>query len=77
MLSKYFHSLRYVSIIAVVSSFIGSVLMFIIGAIKTYRAFTYYFSAKTPVSGFEDLTDVDLATSHLIKSVDAFLKWID
>ena len=38
MISKLFVSLRYATIVAVISSFIGSFLMFYVGAKKIYKA---------------------------------------
>jgi uncharacterized membrane protein YqhA len=60
-------SFRYVSWIAIISSLIGSLLMFIIGAQKSYRSvetFLYGNTAEGPL---------DTATLYVIKSLDAFL----
>lgn len=73
LVDKYFYPLRYISIIAVISSFIGSSLMFLIGASKTIKAFISYFLASTYGGGSGSLKAADLATSHLIRSIDAFL----
>ena len=73
MLIKHLHKIRYISIIAVFCSLLGSVLMFLIGIYRTYRAYAYLFNleAISSESGREKLGD--LATGAIIKSVDAFL----
>jgi hypothetical protein len=38
-----FFIFRYLALIAVISSLVGSTLMFIVGAYKTYIAFGYFF----------------------------------
>lgn len=62
--------LRYFSFIAVIASGLGSVLMFIIGAIKTARAYLSYFS-----SGFTEQgsASASIAIAYLIQAIDAFL----
>lgn len=67
-----FIRLRYVSLIAVVASGLGSGLMFIIGALKVLAAYKVYFSS--------DLLDTTLpneaanfAITYLIQAVDTFL----
>lgn len=73
---KYFEStmirLRYISLIAVIASGLSSVLMFIIGALKVFGAYSAYFSG--------DIIDVTLpneaaniAITFLIQAVDTFL----
>jgi len=62
--------LRYISLIAVISSGLGSVLMFIIGAIKTGRAYWVYFSGNA--SPEIDIS-ANLAIAYLIQAVDVFL----
>ncbi len=60
---------RYISIVAVVCSLAGSVLMFFIGAYKTYTGFaalTRYGVSSAP-------NPTDYITTTLIKSIDAFL----
>jgi uncharacterized membrane protein YqhA len=62
--------LRYFSFIAVVASGLGSVLMFIIGAVKTARAYISYFPA-----GFTEQAgaSTNVAIAYLIQAIDAFL----
>jgi uncharacterized membrane protein YqhA len=64
--------LRYVSLIAVIASGLASVLMFIIGALKVYGAYSAYFSAD-----FIDTTlpneAANIAITFLIQAVDTFL----
>lgn len=73
MLVKFFQKTRYISIIAVFCSLLGSVLMFLIGIYRTYRAYAYFFNLDVASSqlGREKLGG--LATGTLIESVDAFL----
>jgi len=73
MLAEYIFRLRFISIVAVFFSFLSSLLMFYIGAAKTITAFAIFFSVKETDSKFERLETTDLATSYLIKSIDAFL----
>ena len=76
MLLQYFENamirLRYVSLIAVIASGLASVLMFIIGGLKIYVAYRYYFSdTVTDVITFTTASNV--AITFLIQAVDAFL----
>ncbi len=77
MVWKYFTKTRYLVIIAVVSSLLGSALMFFIGVGKALSAFVYYFyghaylAEDAPLP--EYLTRGDLATVSLAQSVDVFL----
>ena len=75
---KLFHLFRYISFIAIGSSLLGSILMFIIGAVKTYYAFYYVFVIQffgdIPPGELKNLkTPADVATVYLVKSIDAFL----
>ena len=75
---KIFYLFRYVSWIAIISSLLGSILMFITGAVKTYYAFHYAFVIKIfgqiPPGKLANLkTPADVATIYLVKSIDAFL----
>lgn len=65
--------IRYLSYIAVVSSLFGALLMFIIGATKTVRAYMAYFGSTQKFGDIERLKAVDQAVAHLIRSIDAFL----
>ena len=64
------HRLRYISLISVIASGVGSILMFIIGAGKTVRAYLIYFPGG--VSTTHDVS-ANLAVTYLIQSIDAFL----
>lgn len=66
-------SFRYVSWIAIVCSIAGSLLMFLIGALKTYKAFAIFLFGKVPHESLSRLKPVGAATTYLIKSLDAFL----
>lgn len=75
---KLFYLFRYVSWVAIVSSLLGSILMFISGAMKTYHAFHYAFVIRffgdMPPGRLENLsTPADVATVYIVKSIDAFL----
>ena len=77
-MDKIFYLFRYVSWIAIVSSLCGSILMFIVGASKTYYAFHYAFARKffrsIPEDKFASLeTPAEVATVYLVKSIDSFL----
>jgi uncharacterized membrane protein YqhA len=65
--------LRYVSAIAVLSSFIGSALMFVIGGTKVYKGCAYFLTGVHPEGTPAHLTTSDLATIFIIGSLDAFL----
>ena len=73
MLLRALQPIRYISIIAVLCFLFSSVLMFLIGIYRTYRAFAYFFNleASSGELGRERLGS--LATGAIIKSVDAFL----
>jgi uncharacterized membrane protein YqhA len=74
MHSEKFFSLRFISIIAVISLFAGSVLMFVIGALQTVAAFLNFlllFGDNTHLP--EHLTSSSVATVMLVEAVDKFL----
>ncbi len=80
MISKLFAGLRYVTVIAVISSFIGSFLMFFVGAKKIYKAVWGYlvnleeaFPAHISPEVFAHLSAEDIAIGWAIESLDAFL----
>jgi len=62
--------LRYVSLIAVIASGLGSVLMFLMGAIKTGRAYQAYFSGG--IAHQPDLSTKH-AIAYMIQAIDIFL----
>jgi uncharacterized membrane protein YqhA len=61
--------LRYISLIAVIASGLGSVLMFLIGAIKTGRAYLTYFGG---IAHQPDLS-AKQAITYMIQAIDVFL----
>ncbi len=70
----YLYKFRYVSLIAVVCSFVGSILMFVQGAVKTFNAVAFYFFDVTDaISGASTAAKGDLTSKLLVQSVDAFL----
>jgi len=73
MLFRTLQPIRYISIIAVLCSLFGTVLMFLIGIYRTYRAFAYFFNFDTVSSTLGRERLGALATGAIIKSVDAFL----
>lgn len=73
-------SFRYLSLIAVSFTFLGSTLMFLIGAVRTVNAGVYFFTGSGFLQGlgFEshlpsNLARDTVATINLIGAVDAFL----
>jgi uncharacterized membrane protein YqhA len=62
--------LRYISLISVIASGLGAILMFIIGAIKTGRAYWAYFSGDVSLGHY---ASVNLAIAYSIQAVDIFL----
>ena len=73
MLFKALQPIRYISIIAVLCAVFSSVLMFLIGIYRTYRAFAYFFNLEAVSSELGRERLGSLATGAIIKSVDAFL----
>jgi len=65
--------IRHLSWIAVICSLIGSCLMFVIGATKTYHAFNAFIYNNVKNDLLSHLSESDIATTYLIKSLDAFL----
>jgi uncharacterized membrane protein YqhA len=63
---------RYLCILPVVSSLLGSVLMFVIGAVKTFQAFLVFSSGYVGPDAKESSASYEAAVL-LIRSVDAFL----
>lgn len=71
-MKKPFYIFRYITLIAVISSLIGSLLLFFVGAWKTFGAIKIVFFDYIP-KGNEGLVPVDIATVYLMKSLDTFL----
>ena len=65
---KPFYLFRYFSLTAVVCSLIGSLLLFFIGAWKTYSAIKIMFFDYLPAGD-----ETDNATIYMMKALDAFL----
>ena len=61
--------LRYISLTAVIASGLGSILMFLIGAIKTGRAYLTYFGGI----GHQPDVSAKQAITYMIQAVDIFL----
>jgi len=72
-MKKTFDILRFTSWIAIVCSLLGSFLLFIVGAIKTYYALTTVLFGRVPNESLAHLDSADIATAYLIKSLDTFL----
>jgi len=70
---KRFFALRYVSIIAVISLFAGSVLMFLSGAIFAFNAYLIFFFGRSVAVLPGHLGENTAASVVIIQSVDAFL----
>ncbi|MGB8706049.1 MAG: YqhA family protein [Gillisia sp.] len=71
-MKKPFYIFRYMSLIAVFGSLIGSILLFFIGGWKTYKAIEITFFNYIP-EGSEHLHSTDNATIYIMKSLDTFL----
>jgi uncharacterized membrane protein YqhA len=63
------HQLRYVSLTAVVASGLGSILMFVIGAIKTGKAYLVMFVGDDSHLAMS----AKQAISYVVQGIDAFL----
>lgn len=71
-MKKPFYALRFMSWIAIVFSLFGSLLLFVVGALKTLNAFRVFFLGHIP-KGKEHLHAADIGITYLIKSLDTFL----
>jgi uncharacterized membrane protein YqhA len=63
---------RYVSIVAVISSLLGAVVMFLVGAAKTAKA-VFVFVTGTFGGEITDSSDTAMVTILIVRAVDAFL----
>lgn len=76
MFLRYFESamvrLRYVSLIAVIASGLGSVLMFAIGALKVFGAYKVFISSDIFTVALPNKA-ANYAITYLIQAVDTFL----
>ena len=70
---KKFFALRYICVVAVISLFAGAVLMFIVGAGRTFNAFLAYFLDFENTGLPAHLSQGSLASVALVQAVDAFL----
>jgi uncharacterized membrane protein YqhA len=70
---RLFAKLRFVAAIAVISSFVGSALMFVVGGVKVFKAVWYFAGRARPPGAPAHQTSGDLATIHTIASLDSFL----
>ncbi|MCG2461444.1 YqhA family protein [Flavobacteriaceae bacterium F89] len=71
-MKKPFYIFRYISWIAIIFSLLGSLLLFITGALKTLNAVRVFFLGYIP-EGKEHLHTADIGITYLIKSLDTFL----
>jgi len=71
-MKKIFYLFRYVSWTAIIGSLLGSLLLFIVGALKTINAFRVVIFNYIPEDKAH-LHPADIATTYLIKSLDTFL----
>ena len=72
-LKNVFRLIHVTSWVAILSSLAGSLLMFVVGAKKTVLAFKYAFFVTPADEKMAHLSTGDVATTYLIKSLDAFL----
>jgi len=71
-MKKIFYLFRYISWTAIIGSLLGSLLLFIVGALKTINAFRVVIFNYIPEDKAH-LHPADIATTYLIKSLDTFL----
>ena len=71
-MKKTFYLFRYFSWIAIIGSLLGSLLLFVVGALKTLNAFRVVLFDYIPEDKLH-LHKADIATTYLIKSLDTFL----
>ena len=65
--------IRWIGLIAVISSIVGSLLMFLVGASDTIKAIKIYFgTAKSGIIGGDKLLGVDVMV-NLVAALDSFL----
>ncbi|ALS34957.1 MULTISPECIES: YqhA family protein [Pseudoalteromonas] len=68
-----FNIFRFISWIAIICSLLGSVLLFIVGAMKTYSAYTTVLFSEIASESLSHLDTSEVATTYLIKALDTFL----
>lgn len=72
IMKKPFYIFRYISLIAIICSLIGCLLLSLMGAWKTYNAIKIIFFDYIP-KGSEHLHSMDNATIYIMKALDTFL----
>ncbi|MGI9235463.1 MAG: YqhA family protein [Woeseiaceae bacterium] len=72
MIERIFNQFRKVSIIAVLASVLGSLLMFVIGAVKVVRAYNAYLLVAIEPNT-DSKVNVGLSIAYLVQAIDAFL----
>ena len=74
MMEKMLNMVRFVSWISIVSSLLGAVVMFYVGAGKTILAVKHVVLGKDPAGdSLTAMTKGDFATVYVLKSLDSFL----
>lgn len=71
-MKRIFYIFRYLSWIAIISSLMGSLLLFYVGTLKSIDAFKVVLFDYLP-EGHEDLHPDDIATTYIMKALDTFL----
>ncbi|NJK63360.1 MAG: YqhA family protein [Synechococcaceae cyanobacterium SM2_3_1] len=64
---------RFISFLAVLSSLLGSLLMFIIGTVNTYKAFAIFLGFQQELLAATGVDPGEEATLQLLESLDNFL----
>ena len=72
-MKKLFYIATLMSWIAIICSLLGSLLLFVSGAVKTYFAYNSMLFNKVPIGSLKHLDAMEIATYHLIKALDSFL----
>ena len=73
MISKLFSSFRHVSVVAVLFSFLGAIVLLIVGAKKTLSAIWDYFNGIHPEIYPEHVKAEGIIGSRILESMDVFL----
>jgi uncharacterized membrane protein YqhA len=70
---RYLNAARYIAVVAVVCSFLGAVLMFVVGSTKSYEACVFFLTDAPAFPGLEQTAPSSLAMKRMVQAVDAFL----
>ena len=70
---KYILLLRYSTIIAVIGTFCGSLMMFLVGARKTWEVVQLALYDRIPHQRYNTVESTDVAIKLLIDAIDSFL----